>query len=85
MKDRSCCFTYLFTGGSISGRRPLIFKHGGQLSYGGAFGTFAANARTLAMCTSLSGAHSVHSHIMCSSVSSACLQYGHHWEVIMPR
>ena len=22
---------------------------------------------------------------MCSSVSSACLQYGQHWEVIMPR
>ena len=61
MKDRSCCSTCLFTGGSISGRRPLIFKHGAHLSYGGKSGTFAANARTLAMCNSLAAAHSAHS------------------------
>ena len=61
MKGRLCCFTGLFTGGPISGRRPLIFKHGGHLSYGGRSGTFAANARTLAMCRSLAAAHFVHS------------------------
>ena len=85
MKGRSCCSTCLFTGGSISGRRPLIFKHGGHLSYGGRFGTSAAKARTLAMCRSLVAAHSAHSQRMCCSVSSACWQYGQHWEVIMPR
>ena len=85
MKGRSCCSTCLFTGGSISGRRPLIFKHGGHLSNGGRSGTFAAKARTLAMCRSLVAAHSVHSQRMCCSVSSACWQYGQHWEVIMPR
>ena len=84
MKGRSCCSTCLFTGGSVSGRRPLIFKHGGHLSYGGRSGTFAANARTLAMCRLLAATHSVHSERMCSSVSSACLQYGQQWEVIMP-
>ena len=41
MKGRSCCSTCLFTGSSIWGRRPLIFKHGGHLSYGGKSGTFA--------------------------------------------
>ena len=35
MKGRSCCSTCLFTGGSILGRRPLIFKHGGHISNGG--------------------------------------------------
>ena len=85
MKGRSCCSTCLFTGGSISGRRPLIFKHGGHLSYGGRSGTVAVNAWTLAMCRSLAAAHSLHSHRMCSSVSSAFLQYGQQWEVIIPR
>ena len=85
MKGRSCCSTCLFTGGSISGKSPLIFNHGGHLSNGSRSGTFAANARTLAMCRSLAAAHSAQSRRMCCSVSSACLQYGQHWEVIMPR
>ena len=61
MKGRSCCSTYLFTGGSILGKRRLVFKHGGHMSYGGRSRTFAAYARTLAMCRSLTAAHSPHS------------------------
>ena len=74
MKGSSCCSTYRFTGGSISGSSPLIFRHGGHLSNGGRSGTFAARAFTLAMCLSLVVSHSLHSQRMCSSVSSACLQ-----------